>query len=262
MLSREVMGILCLGVVWTTAMLVAAAAWQEVRDLLAIARRAKRAVVGEVVSEDLAEWTVEQTGRALDAGKGRAIAFHDRGFRSEIFGGRVQTADATLEIAPGKGQVWIGEGARREAVACPSAADFDAAYEPARKAKGLRREVRVRVRAGERVWIVAADAARGTSDARSGDAVTPAIVSTIDPAAFCRRKALGIAVFIPLELAACAAATRLCLALPHFGPASVAGAVACLAFFLGVTPLGVALREGARRPHEAFLRNRWSDARA
>jgi hypothetical protein len=39
---------------------------------------------------------------------------------------------------------------------------------------------------------------------------------------------------------------------------SIIGAVACIAFFLGVTPVAVALRESVRRPHEAFLRSVWS----
>ena len=239
MLSREVMGVACLGVVWVTALLVAGAAWQDLRDLLAVLARARRAVVG-VAETDLAEWSVEQIGRALDVGKSaRAIGFHDRAFRSEIFGGSVRVGESLVSVAPSThGEVWIDEARRLEAVS--GGADFDAAYAQARKAKGFQRVVRVRVQAGDRVWLVGDD-----------------VVSTLDPAAFCRRKALGLALFIPLELAACAAATRLALTLPHFGTASIAGAVACLAFFLGVTPLAVSLREGARRPHEAFLRNQW-----
>ena len=240
MLSREVMGLFCLGVVWVTALLVAGAAWQELRDLRALARRAKRAIVGTVEGDDLAEWSVEQTGRALDVAGDDAIAFHDRTFRSRILGGRVRVGDDLVEVPAGDGEVWIDERARAEAADCAGAQELDTAYAQARKAKGFHREVRVRVRAGERVWVF-------------GD-----VVSTIDPLAFCRRKSVGFALFIPFELVACAAATRLAMSTPHFGHASIAGAVACLAFFLGVTPLGVALREGARRPHVAFLRTRWS----
>jgi len=251
MLSREVIGVACLGVVWVTALLVAAAAWQDLRDLLAIRRRARRAIVGVVVGGDLAEWSVEQTGRALDASGDQVIGFHDRGFRSAVLGGRVRAGDDEIDVEAGDGEVWLDDDRKRDAAACARAADFDAAYAQARKAKGLRREVRVRVREGEHVFVVGE---------RSGKRVAAAIVSTLDPAAFCARKALGFALFIPLELLACAAATRLALSAPHFGRASVAGAIACLAFFLGVTPLAVSLREGARRPHEAFLRSRWSRA--
>ncbi|HEY1959059.1 MAG TPA: hypothetical protein VGH28_25775 [Polyangiaceae bacterium] len=238
MLSREVMGVLCLGVVWMTALLVAAAAWQELRDLRALAKRAKRASVGTVVGDDLAEWRALQTGRATDR---EEIAFHDRKFESEVFGGRVDVDGETIEIARSDAEVWTDERARREAAECSDAKTFDAAYAQARKAKGFARDVRVRVRPGDRVWIVGKE-----------------IVSTIDPVAFCNKKSLAFVLFIPLELAVCAAATRLALATPHFGKTSIAGAIVCLAFFLGVTPLGVALREGARRPSRAFLRNTWS----
>ncbi|HSQ66800.1 MAG TPA: hypothetical protein VLM85_26455, partial [Polyangiaceae bacterium] len=63
------------------------------------------------------------------------------------------------------------------------------------------------------------------------------------------------------ELAACAAATRVAWSSPHFGALSVVGAVLCLAFFLGVTPLAVALRESVRTPNIAYLRGRWARAR-
>ncbi len=153
MLSREVMGLFCLGVVWVTALLVAGAAWQELRDLRALARRAKRAIVGTVDGDDLAEWTVEQTGRTLDVAGDEAIAFHDRTFRSRILGGRVRVGDELVEVPAGDGEVWIDARARAEAADCAGAQELDAAYAQARKAKGFHREVRVRVRAGERVWV-------------------------------------------------------------------------------------------------------------
>ena len=245
MLSREVMGLFCLGVVWMTALLVAGAAWQELRDLRALARRARRAIVGTVVRDDLAEWRVEQTGRAIDTSGDETIAFHDRTFASQVLGGRVEVDGEMREVGASEGEVWIDDKARADAAACVDAKSFDAAYGQSRKAKGFAREVRVRVRPGQRVWII-------------GSLEKPEIVATMDPVAFCTKKALGFLAFIPLELLVCAAATRLALMTPHFGKASIAGAVACLAFFLGVTPLGVALREGARHPSRAFLRNTWS----
>lgn len=242
MLSREVMGILCLGVVWTTALLVAGAAWQDLRDLRAIVRRTKRAIRGVVVEGDFAEWAVEQTGRATDDD---AIAFHDRAFHNEIFGGKVKTDGGVVEIAKATGAVWIDERAREDAASCGDVTTYDAAWPLARKAKGFSRTVRVRIRSGERVWIL-------------GEPNAPEIVATFDPGAFCARKALLVVVFIVAELAACAAATRLALSVPHFGTMSILGAIACFAFFLGVTPIAVALRESIRRPHEAFLRTVWA----
>jgi hypothetical protein len=245
MLSREVMGLLCLGVVWMTALLVAGAAYQDFRDLRAIARRARQALRGVVAGGDLAEWAVEQIGRATDDG---AIAFHDRAFHNECFGGRIETDAGLVEVVAAKCPVWIDERAREDAAGCEDVTTYDAAHALARKAKGFTRTVRVRLRAGDAVWIVGA---------REGDRVTPSIVATTDPVAFATRKSLLVALFVPVELAACAAATRLALSTPHFGMTSIVGTVACMAFFLGVTPIAVTLRESVRRPHEAFLRTQW-----
>ncbi len=246
MLSREVMGIACLGIVWVTAILVALAALQDLADLRRIAKRARRAIVGTAVG-DLAEWRVEQTGRAID-GRREAIAFHDRAFHGEVFASQIRAGGDEYEIASSDtAHVWLGNE-RAEGAACASDADFESAYPQAKKAKGFAREVRVRIHDGQRVHVL------GKID---GKRITPEIVSTIDPIAFCRRKAMLIALFVPTEIVVCAAATALALVPPHFGRVSIAGAVACFAFFLGVTPLAVALRENARRPHEAFLRTEW-----
>jgi hypothetical protein len=237
MLSRELMGALCLGVLWVTAILVAGAAWQDFRDLRAIVKRAARKMIDGVVKDgDFAEWSVEQTGRATDDD---AIAFHDRTFHSEIFGGKVGNENVA---ANPKGEVWIDEKAREEAASCGDVTTYDAAYAIARKAKGFARTVRVRIRAGQHIWVIG-----------NGE-----IVATFDPSAWASRKSLVILAFIPIELALCAAATRLALSLPRFGTMSIIGAVACIAFFLGVTPVAVALRESVRFPHEAFLRTVWS----
>jgi len=253
MLSREVMGIACLCVVWVTALLVAAAALQDLADLRRIAKRARRAIVGTAIG-DVAEWRVEQTGRAVDAPV-ETIAFHDRRFGGEIFASQVRTGSGAIDIAPSDvAHVWLSREARDAAAACPSDAEFSTAFAQARKAKGFVREVRARVTDGARIFVVPAEEMHR-------ERVIPEIVSTIDPVAFCKRKALLIVAFIPLELVACAAATALALYPPHFGRVSIAGAVACFAFFLGVTPLAVALRENGRRPHDAFLRTEWRRAR-
>jgi hypothetical protein len=249
MLSREVMGIACLGVVWVTAILVALAALQDLRDLRRIARLARKAIVG-VATSDLAEWRVSQTGRALDASP-EMIAFHDRTFESEVFASSVRVGDVAHDIAPTRdAHVWISTTDRDRAAACATEDEFVSAYAQARKAKGFARDVRVRIGKGERVHVI------GEVDDQKR--ITPQIVSTIDPIAFCRKKALLLALFVPIELVVCAAATAVAFVPPHFGRVSIAGAVACFAFFLGVTPIAVALRENARRPHEAFLRTQWT----
>jgi hypothetical protein len=230
------MGTLCLGVLWVTALLVAAAAWQDFRDLRAIVKRGRKMIEGVVKGGDFAEWSVEQTGRATEDD---AIAFHDRAFHSEVFGGTVGDREIA---ASATAEVWIDERARVEAASCGDVTTYDAAHALARKAKGFARTVRVRIRAGQRVWVI-------------GEAE---IVCTFDPRAWASRKSLLVLAFIPIELALCAAATRLAFSVPHFGTMSIVGAVACIAFFLGVTPVAVALRESVRRPHEAFLRTVWS----
>jgi hypothetical protein len=249
-LSRELMGVLCLGVVWVTALLVAAAAMQDLFDLRRIARLARGAIVG-TAHGDLAEWSVEQTARAIDKGGDQAIAFHERHFAGEIFGGAVTTdGSGVFEIDPSKtGQVWLEQTARVRALSCVDVTTFDAVYGQARKAKGALRSSQVRIGDGDRVFVVGEV---------TGKRVQPAIVSTVDPVAFCNRKSLLIALFIPVELALCAVATRVALEPPHFGRTSIIGALLCFAFFLGVTPVAVSLREGVRRPHEAFLRVKWS----
>ena len=199
------MGVMCLGVVWVTALLVAAGALQDLADLRRIARRARGAIVG-IARGDLAEWKAEQTARAIDVSGDEAIAFHERRFVSDIVGGPVEVGDVTYDVSPSKtGEVWVSEGARVAATSCPDAAMFDLVYAQAKKAKGASRDAVVRIGKGERVFVV------GKLDGRRID---PEIVSTLDPVAFCRHKSLPLALFIPLELAACGLATALALRPP------------------------------------------------
>jgi hypothetical protein len=52
--------------------------------------------------------------------------------------------------------------------------------------------------------------------------------------------------FIVGELAVCVICTAIALQKPVFGPLSRAGALSCLTFFLGVTPVAVWLRDRCR----------------
>jgi len=256
MLSREVMGIFALGVLWVTALLVAAAAWQDLRDVRGWWRRARRAVRGVVVTGDgddqtLAEFRVEQRGRATDEAR-PAIAFHDRAFHSRVHGGTVEI-DGRARRLSGPGEVWVEREQRGAAAACPGEAEFDEAYARAICASGFQRDVRVAVRAGDRVVVL------GEVE---GDAVVasegPLVVATFDPRRMLSRDAWALALFIPSELLACACVTWVALRPPHFGAVSVLGAILGLAFFLGVTPVAVSLREHVRRPSEAHLRGTWA----
>ncbi len=255
MLSREVMGLFCLGVVWVTALLVAGAAWQDLRDVWGRWRRARRALQGTVESGDgtdgaLGEWSVRQRGRALD-GKQETIAFHDRAFQSTLAGGAVCVGGRQYRIA-GRGQVWPGPEARARA-AREDAAAFGAAYAQAVRAAGFEREVRVPVRPGDEVFLLGEV---------SGDSIVAGdgalVVATFDPAPALTGHVALLAAFVVAELAVAAVVTAVAALPPHFGPRSVVGAVLCLGYFLGVTPLAVALRERVRPPDEAYQRGTWT----
>jgi len=256
MLSREVMGLFSLGVVWLTALLVAGAAWQDLRDVLRLLRRARRAWSGKVEStlhaSEFASWSVAQRGRALD-GDAEVIAFQDRVLSSRVSGGTLRVGDGSgarsLRVE-GPGEVWVSAAAREAAgMRETSGASFDEAYGAAARAAGFERTVRVTLGVGDEVFVLGE---------LSGDSVVGGdaglVVASFDPFPVLARQAAEIVLFVAAELAACAAATAVALAPPHFGRTSVLGAVLCLAFFLGVTPLAVALRERVRRPSEAYLR--------
>ncbi len=277
MLPREVMGVFCLGVLWLTALLVAAAAWQEARDLLARARRLRPLapgaegegfVAGVVASGDaegaLAVSVVRQVGRAVDA-SGPTIAFHDRGYASEVCGGTVRAGDTTLRVRPAEGaraEVWLTPEERAAAAGCPGDAAFEAAYPAARKARGFAREVRAEVRVSRQVWVHGAVQRDGAERVVQPPAGAPLLVATMDPRRLCTRGAWLALAFALAELAACAAVTRVCLWRPVFGTVSTVGGVLALAFFLGVTPLGVSVRDRLRPPSRAVLRGEWSRPQA
>jgi hypothetical protein len=277
MLSREVMGVALLCVLWAAALLVAGAGWQDIRDLLR-RRRALRPLAdgesGEGMIEGsvsdangeggaLASFAVEQVGRAQDADV-RTIAFADRVYRSAVFGGKVRAGAREVTVCPTEGdavEVWTTDAERAAAGRCPGAEAFDRAYADAKKARGHVRELTVRVRGSDRVFLF------GRLE-QGGDAwsIGPAsdgtlLVATFDPRSFCKTHATRIALFVVLELAACAGITRLALWEPRFGTVSTLGAALGLAFFLLATPLGVRLRQAARLPHRAVVRGTWTEPR-
>ncbi|XXT24838.1 hypothetical protein WME94_25220 [Sorangium sp. So ce429] len=90
----------------------------------------------------------------------------------------------------------------------------------------------------------------------------PALVSSVDPRAFCRSRIALLALGVAGILGALVGCSALALSRPRFGPASTAGAALCLAFFLLVQPLGTALRDAARTPSAAPARGRWVRRRA
>lgn len=254
MLTHTTMGLLALGILWVNTLLVVGAALKVLGNIMARHGEAKTALVGTVVSDDIARHVVEQVGRkASDDADRKAILFHDRAFRSEIAGGTVAISDEELTLE-GDGEVWLGNDERREA-ALRDRPPFEEAYQSASKAKGFVRNVTARVERGANVWIIAQ---------RSGDVLGPTaagtlVISTLDPAAWCRRKALLLVAFVIAMVALAAGCTLLALYPPVFGTISMIGGAAGLAFFLLVQPAGVMARDAVLFPNCAHVRGSWID---
>lgn len=244
-LSNEVMAGLALAVFWIHTLLIAAAAIQDLRDLLRL-RRSLRPLTGIVRSGRaagvLARNCVEQVGRGKGDGR---VYFSDAGTRSELLGGEIELdGGRVISLAAAQVPVWPGP-AQRLAAAQPSSPSQIAEVEPqARRAAGWRREVSVEIREGDRVWI-------------GGAETEPLLISAIDPRAWLLRRSALIVAFVLGSLALAGVCTALALWPPVFGTVSMLGAAAALGFFLGVQPLGVSLNEAVRTPDRAYLRGHW-----
>ena len=262
------MGTLLLIVVWMTAVLCAVAAGGELRALWRWQRRSQRrerlttgwglfeGTVREGRGPDgvLATHTLEQVGRALD-GTPRRIGFWDRSFTGEQFGGTVDVAGTALAIPPapaGTAEVWPRLGARQ----APTVG-FEAAWAEAIRAKGWVQQHRQQARVGDRVFVIGQ--LTNSGGAWSADAAGLAI-SFVDPRSFFSRRIAWGVCFIVAELALCAGLTAATLWVPVFGTVSMLGAAGLVAFFLGVTPIGVAYKKACRLPSVAFVRGEWNEA--
>jgi len=273
MLSRELMGLLALGVLWVNTLLISAAAWKEAMRLLA---RRSRLVLREPVASGyglvrgtvvrgegtrgaLASRTVEQLGRAAgDPAERRGILFGDKSTSGESFGGVVDVGGIELAVASASdAEVWIDVARLRADGESGAGADFDVAFEEARRARGFARTLHADIAGGASVWVAgdltsAGDTRRVTASAEHG-----LLVSSFDPRAFCARKAalsfLAVAGFV----AGAAACTALALTAPRFGTVSTLGGALGLVFFLLVQPAGTALRDAVKLPHLADVRGMW-----
>lgn len=251
MLTREWMGVLALGILWVNTLLVCGAALQRFGALLALSKRIASTVRRGVSSGAVASVTVEQIGR-YGAGALRNIVWHDRAYSSEIRGGQVSVGEGESIELPSttRAMVWVDASAQRAAAGMKSEAAFDEAYVSARKAKGFARRVTTTVADGSEVFV-----AKATDD--DGERW---LVSTFDPNAWCRARALVIALgFVPAVLAIAAGITVVALWPPAFGTVSIVGASIGVLYFLLVLPAGTAIRDWARLPHERILRGTWAD---
>jgi hypothetical protein len=264
MLTYEIMGLLALGIIWVNTLLLAGAALTPLGDLLGRLRRWRnsglmRATVVEGAEDGVfARYEVEQTGhKAADDDKRAAIAFHDRAYRSFVYGGRVEVEGEALEVslpeAGRDGEVWVSAAEKAQDAACPDADAFEVAYRSSRKAKGWRRTVRHDVTVGDEVFVHL----RRDGDRLVAPEGGPVVCATFDPRPWCRAKAALVVGFQLLVLVLAGAITYLALYPPLFGTVSTIGGVAGLIYFVTIQPVGVSVRETTLAPPVAALRGSW-----
>jgi hypothetical protein len=247
-LSRELIGAVALGFFWIHILLIAASAWLDARALGRLARGAVRVGIvreGRGPGGALARNVVEQIGRSKGDG---VIHFSDAAHRSELFGGVVELdGGGELELHPATDVAVWPDPERRLEAAAPASADIVAAAQiEARRARGWPHAVTVAIGERERVFVV---------EREPGE---PSIVAFVDPRRWIARKRGLIVGFVLAELALAGACTVAILWPPLFGGwINMLGAAAALGFFLGVQPLGVAVRDAVRTPDRAYLRGRW-----
>jgi hypothetical protein len=275
MLSKEVMGVLALGILWINTLLIAGAAWKDLWALRARRRRMGAIAAGgvglaraRVVTVNgggggglLAAHRVEQVGRAAEReGEPPSIEFTDRAREGEVFGGLVRLAPAggEVEIEAAQGaEVWVRREELARAGECPSEEAFAAAHEEARKARGASRGVSAGIGLDQEVFLFGDFRPKGVRLALSPTREGEMILSSFDPRRWIGGKLVLLALFIGADIAAAAACTLVALEPPHFGLVSKIGGALCLAFFLLVQPAGTMVRAAVQPPSRSRLGGRW-----
>jgi len=263
-LTKEIMGLFALGILWLNGGLVIAAAYKQLRALgrlrraFVAARERGELISGRVVEADgvFARRHVSQTGRAVTTKGPSRILFTDGPQAFEVRGGIVETADGPITVEPAPiaaSEVWPDPARSGEALGCPSEDAFDEAWTDASKFKGHAREIEIPVREGDSVWV---------HGRREGDTLSPwegrpLLVSMVDPTAWCAGRARVVSLFIVGAALSLAAVTALTLVPPHFGLVSTIGGGLCLAWFLAIQPLGTAVRDAVKTPARQTLGAEW-----
>lgn len=248
MLSNELMGAFCLGVVWLNTLLIAAHVWQAQRALAEDARKLGPVVFASVVASaegaSLAELRVAQVGRAITTGGPDRILFTEASRAARVHAGAVEASGARVSVTPADAaRVWSFEAAGARADT------FDAAFESASTNRGLRADLVVPVGApGAKVWL---------AGEREGDALRVRLVSDRDPASVVRAGRVRALAFIAASLAVLGGVTALALVRPWFSGLSTLGGVLAVAYFLAVQPLAVALREAIAPPEDRRIGGVW-----
>ena len=267
MLTKEVMGLLALGILWLNAALVLAVAFKQLVRLLRTKRRfvAERArgdlVCGTVVGSSETVYalrTIHRMGRAMTTAGPRRILFTDSAQSFEVHAFEIEVGAEALSVAAADGaraEVWIDPvraATQRDRV--PTDESFDAVFDAASKFKGHTRTIELTVVGGDRVWV---SGARDESELGPGDD-RPLLVSMIDPIAWVSSRVRLVIAFIAGAATVLAAISALALYPPIFGVVSTIGGALGLAYFLGIQPLGVAVRDRIRTPARALLGGTWT----
>jgi hypothetical protein len=270
MLTREMMGLLALAVLWLNAALTLAVALKQLATLRALARhfRAAKArgelVTGIATSRDggpFAVRRIRQLGRAMTTKGPDRILFTDGAQSFEVRGGTLEADGAVLEVAQAPAaasEVWIDAQRAREGTACRGAAAFDQAWPEASTFKGHAREVELEVRTGDRVWVLGAR----ENDRLVARADGPLLVSMVDPIAFVTKKAWLVVLFLVGASVSLAGVTALALWPPHFGVVSTIGGALGFVYFVGVTPIATAVRDAIKTPAQALVGALWQRPQA
>lgn len=264
MLTREIMGLLALGILWVNSALVFAVALKQLGNVRALRKRlvsarAEGALVTGIARADGERFAVRritQLGRAITTRGPDRILFTDGPQAFEVLGGSVETEGEAIRVAPAHGpeaEVWLGPARTLEGTACEDGGTFERAWAEATTFKGFAQDVELEVRSGDRVWVLGA---------REGDAIAPAgdaplVVSMIDPVAFAASRARVLTLFLILGITALVGVTAVALTPPRFGLLSTLGGALGLAYFLAIQPLGTAVRDAVKTPARALVGALW-----
>lgn len=244
-LPYEWLGVLALAILWTNAILIAAAAMGQRSELGEIRARllgAKRsgALVAGIVEEGrgpagaLAVRRVEQLGRAMTIGGPDRILFTDRVVSGESFGGSIRTDDGVRHeveaLAGDRVEIWVPDGAPGKRLE----SDFDAAWARASTNKGFPSRVEQTIGVGARVFVH-----------RDGEILR---IAALDPIGFVDGRRAMLVAFAVATILGAAAVTVLACWPPAFGTVSTVGAALGIAYFVGIQPLGTAVRDAAKLP--------------
>lgn len=264
MLTREIMGLLALGILWVNSALVFAVALKQLGNVLGLRRRllaarARGALVSGIARADgerFALRRITQLGRAITTKGPDRILFTDGPQAFDVLGGSIETDGEPLRVEPAHGpeaEVWLSRVRAGEGAGCEGGAAFERAWAEATTFKGFARDVELEVRSGDRIWVLGA---------REGDAIVPAgdaplVVSMIDPVAFAASRARILTLFIVVGIVALLGVTAIALWPPRFGLVSTIGGALGLAYFLAIQPLGTAVRDAVKTPGRALVGALW-----